>query len=76
VGGKISTNNGGIELSVAEGLAAELECTTHNGRIRVRVPNSTSESGDQCVRATIGGGGPPLAISTHNGSIKVQPARG
>lgn len=76
VGGKISTNNGGIELSVADGLASELECSTRNGRIRVKVPNSTTESGDQRVRATIGGGGPPLAISTHNGSIKVQPVKG
>jgi hypothetical protein len=74
VSGTITTHNGGVELAVAEGVASQIHCTTHNGHIKMEVPNESTEVSTRLVKASIGGGGPPLAISTHNGSIKVRPA--
>ena len=72
---RMVTVNGGILLSVAPGVNAELDATVVNGGIRVQdgLSLSNDEHSRQRVAGRIGNGGPRLVVQTTNGGVRVGP---
>ena len=72
---RMVTVNGGVMLSVAPGVNADLEATVVNGGVLVQ--DGLSLSGDersrQRVAGRIGSGGPRLVVQTTNGGVRVGP---
>jgi len=72
---RMVTVNGGVMLSVAPGVNADLEATVVNGGVSVQ--DGLSLSGDersrQRVTGRIGSGGPRLVVQTTNGGVRVGP---
>jgi Putative adhesin len=70
---RMVTVNGGVMLSVAPTVNAELEATVVNGGVLVQ--DGLSLSGDersrQRVAGRIGSGGPRLVVQTTNGGVRV-----
>jgi hypothetical protein len=70
---RMVTVNGGVMLSVAPGVNADLEATVVNGGVLVQ--DGLSLSGDersrQRVAGRIGSGGPRLVVQTTNGGVRV-----
>jgi hypothetical protein len=70
---RMVTVNGGVILSVAPGVNADLEATVVNGGVRVQ--DGLSLSGDersrQRVAGRIGNGGPRLVVQTTNGGVRI-----
>jgi len=75
VGGTITTQNGAVEVAIADNLATQLRCTAQNGEIKLDVPNQSTSVSSRVIKATLGEGGPPLSISTQNGGVRIRPAR-
>ena len=71
------TVNGGVTLSVAPGVNANLEATVVNGGVQVRegIQFSADEQSRQRVAGRIGTGGPRLVVQTTNGGVRLG-ARG
>jgi len=75
----VTTGDGDIKIELPEGLSADVEARTGDGRIRVR--NAGVEIGDRdsdeddnrrSARFRIGGGGKPLRLRTSSGSITIE----
>jgi hypothetical protein len=72
---KLSTVNGSIELSLPEGLSAEVKATTVNGSIETDFPISvTGKVSRRSLNGTIGSGGRQLELGTVNGGITLRKA--
>ena len=70
---EFSTVNGGIDVSLPAGVAADLDARTTNGGIHSDFGVLTHGSQDRHrLRGTIGGGGPDLDLSTVNGRISLR----
>lgn len=71
-----TTVNGGITLTLPEGLATEVRAETVNGDLETDFPLTVSgRFGPRRMRGTIGGGGNrTLELSTVNGSIRIRKA--
>jgi hypothetical protein len=76
INGRVTTHNGGVRLSVGEGISTSLDCRTANGRVRCKVPLVLSESGRQRLVGTLGAGAGNLKVTTHNGSVTITKAEG
>ena len=74
VAGSITTHNGGVEIVVGDAMSARLVASTHNGGIRCAVPLSEMESSRRKLEGVLGGGAGRLAVTTHNGSVRVKTA--
>ena len=72
---RMVTVNGGVMLSVAPGVNADLEATVVNGGVLVQdsLPLSGDERSRQRVAGRIGSGGPRLVVQTTNGGVRVGP---
>jgi hypothetical protein len=70
---RMVTVNGGIMLSVAPSVNADLEATVVNGGVRVQdgLSLSNDEHSRQRVAGRIGSGGPRLIVQTTNGGVRV-----
>ena len=70
---RMVTVNGGVMLSVAPGVNADLEATVVNGGVSVQdgLPLSGDERSRQRVSGRIGSGGPRLIVQTTNGGVRV-----
>jgi DUF4097 and DUF4098 domain-containing protein YvlB/predicted thioesterase len=70
------TVNGGITLTLPEGVATEVRAETVNGDLETDFPMTvTGRFGPRHMRGTIGGGGNrTLELSTVNGSIRIKKA--
>jgi len=69
---KFSTVNGSITLHLPAFLSANLHATTLNGEIQSDFPiSATGTINRRRIDGTIGNGGPPLTLSTVNGSVKL-----
>jgi hypothetical protein len=70
---RMVTVNGGVIISVAPGVNADLEATVVNGGVRVQ--DGLSLSGDERSRERVAGrigtGGPRLVVQTTNGGVRV-----
>jgi hypothetical protein len=67
----LETTNGGVSLSIPRGYSAELETGTVNGGLRTDVPLTVQGRLDRQVRATLGGGGPLVKVTTTNGGVRI-----
>jgi hypothetical protein len=67
------TVNGGVMLTVASGVNANLEATVVNGGIQVRdgLQLSVEEQSRQRVAGRIGSGGPRVVVQTTNGGVRL-----
>lgn len=75
VHGEIVSYNGDIELTLGQTFAADVDCESYNGRIKSRVPWEVSEMSRGKAVGRIGAGGGKLGVTTHNGSIRIEPAK-
>jgi hypothetical protein len=71
--GTLETGTGSIEVGFPEDAGTDLDAHTRTGRIRVDHGDSVSRERDQHrLVAQINGGGPPLAVHTSTGSIRLR----
>lgn len=70
---RMVTVNGGVRLTVAPGINADLEATVVNGGVSVQdgFPLSGDERSRQRVAGRLGNGGPRLVVQTTNGGVRV-----
>lgn len=68
----LRTTNGGITLSVPDGFAANLTASTVHGGIDTDFPVTMQGRIGRSINAEIGGGGPPVRLSTTNGGIDIR----
>ncbi|MFN7937556.1 MAG: DUF4097 family beta strand repeat-containing protein [Bryobacteraceae bacterium] len=66
----VQTTNGGVHLNVPQNYSAQLEAGTVNGRLHVEGASVDKEA--RSYRGTIGAGGPPVRLMTHNGGVHVE----
>lgn len=71
----LSGINGGVELRLADNLNASLEAHGMNGKVSSDLPGVNVVSSDRSTySAQIGSGGPQIAISGVNGSVRLTRA--
>lgn len=79
----VSTTNGGINLTLPSGYAANIESSTINGGFRSDIPalNITTENIEGSrnnrskeIKTAINGGGAPIKLTTRNGGVKIGTA--
>jgi hypothetical protein len=72
---KLKTVNGGIEMTMPEGLSADVKASTVNGDIQTDFPLTvTGRISRRKLEGTIGSGGRILELETVNGSIELLKA--
>jgi DUF4097 and DUF4098 domain-containing protein YvlB len=70
---KLWTGDGNIDLWLPEGVSADLDATTGDGRVTVDFPVKTTEKVERtAVRGPMNGGGQQLQIHTGDGNIKLE----
>jgi hypothetical protein len=72
IGGTIRTHNGAVRITVSDRTSSNVTCTTHNGRVSFEPAMRVSKVGRTRVEGQLGDGGRPLAVTTHNGSIRMK----
>jgi len=79
--GNIKSHNGSIRLRLAEDANAQLVCTTHNGHVdyddldnnaSLTIIKGGRHRQEEKVTVTLGQGGTPLMVGSHNGSIRLR----
>ncbi len=68
----VETNNGGVHLRIPEQYSAQLETGTVNGGLNVDFPVTVQGRVDRQINVTLGSGGAPIRVRTHNGGVKVS----
>ena len=69
---EVNTGDGHVILRLPEGLAADLDAHTNDGRIDLELPLLTSKlGGSNDVRGKLNGGGLALKIRTGDGAIRI-----
>lgn len=76
VRGTVTTHNGSIEVLLGEKVSAELACRTHNGGISCNVPLEEINISRGRLSGKVGAGEGRLAVTTHNGSVRIKSAPG
>lgn len=74
VAGDIVTNNGGVRVTVGAATATNVDCTTYNGGIHAGAGIDVQKSSRHRLEGTVGAGGSPLKVRTHNGGIRLKKA--
>ncbi|MCC6327968.1 MAG: hypothetical protein IT174_05590 [Acidobacteria bacterium] len=75
----VATTNGGVNLTVPQGYAANIETGTVNGGFKSDIPelNVTTENvlggyrKSVEIRTAINGGGAPIRVTTRNGGVRI-----
>lgn len=70
--GRLESHNGGIEASMGNAVHTTIAAETHNGSISVPEHAKTLERKKSRLRCEIGNGNGKLAVTTHNGSIRIR----
>ncbi len=68
----VETSNGGVHLRIPSQYSAQLETGTVNGGFNIDFPLTVQGRVDREVNATLGSGGAPIRVRTHNGGVKVS----
>jgi DUF4097 and DUF4098 domain-containing protein YvlB len=68
----VETSNGGVHLRIPEQYSAQLETGTVNGGFNIDFPITVRGRVDREITATLGAGGAPIRVRTHNGGVKVS----
>jgi DUF4097 and DUF4098 domain-containing protein YvlB len=72
---ELSTNNGGITVSMPAGYSAHVQAETTNGRIESDFPITVSgQIRPRQLDTNIGSGGSPIHLTTHNGAVSLRRA--
>jgi hypothetical protein len=71
-GWKLSTVDGSVTLRLPKSLSFNLEASSVDGHISISGPAQFVSRSHHKVVATLGQGGPPLSISTTEGSVTVE----
>ena len=74
--GTITTHNGGVKVFVGANTSSNLDCRTHNGSIRCKAPLSDEHRSRRRLTGRLGGGDGELAVTTHNGGVRVDNTAG
>lgn len=69
---RAATTNGGIEVTLPEGLKANLKASTVNGKINTDFPVTVKGLVSKSVDGVINGGGRLIHLKTVNGSIRLK----
>ncbi len=72
--GSIQSHNGRLVLRASPDISARFDCQTHNGGIDFELPGQP-ERGKRTLKATVGSGGAPVQMVTHNGRIQILSGR-
>ncbi|MCK4658630.1 MAG: DUF4097 family beta strand repeat protein [Phycisphaerae bacterium] len=72
VEGEICSHNGGIGVTLADSVAAKLDCSTSNGRIHCDSQLDEALIKKNSLTGSLRGGKKTLHIKTSNGSIKIE----
>lgn len=79
--GSVKSHNGSIELRMADDANVQLVCNTENGRIDyddlghdalITITKGGGYKRGEKLTATLGQGGQPLVVETHNASISLK----
>ena len=68
----VETSNGGVHLRIPEQYSAQLETGTVNGGFNIDFPLMVQGRVDREINATLGSGGAPIRVRTHNGGVKLS----
>lgn len=68
----VETSNGGVHLRIPSQYSAQLETGTINGGFNIDFPLTVQGRVDREINATLGSGGAPIRVRTHNGGVKVS----
>ncbi len=69
----LRTTNGGVTLTLPEGFRADLETGTVNGSFDTEFPITVrGQLRSNRISTQLNGGGPPIHISTTNGSVRIR----
>lgn len=69
----ISTGDGSVDAALPDGLQANVDARTRDGRISVNLPVTVEgEISKSSIRGKLNGGGPPLTIRTGDGSVRLH----
>ncbi|MDF1503766.1 DUF4097 family beta strand repeat-containing protein [Roseisolibacter sp. H3M3-2] len=68
----VRTQNGAVRVAVPSRYDAELEVGTVNGRFDIDFPMTVSGRIGRTLRTRLGAGGPPVRVTTTNGSVTVE----
>ncbi len=73
---ELSTTNGGVRITMPANYSANVRAETGTGRVQsdFPLPLETGKTRSQHVEFAIGSGGPPIHITTGNGSIQLKRA--
>ncbi len=73
---ELSTHNGGVTIAMPAQFSARIQAETGMGRISSDFPIPTDLSSDRSRKLdfNVGAGGPPIHITTGNGSIRLKRA--
>jgi hypothetical protein len=66
----LQTGDGSVALGLPRGLGARIEASTGDGRVTSGFP--LQHLGDSRVAGDINGGGPPIVVTTGDGSIQLS----
>lgn len=70
---ELSTHNGGVTVAMPSHYSARIQAETGMGRIQSDFPLPQDANGrSQRLDFAVGGGGPPIHITTGNGSIRLK----
>lgn len=67
----VETSNGGVYLQIPAHYSAQLETGTVNGGFNIDFPLTVQGRIDREINATLGSGGAPIRVRTHNGGVKI-----
>lgn len=74
-GMKLNTTNGSIDMRLAQGVSADVEASTVNGRIRSDLSAANVNIEDKHdAKFTLGAGGAKIEARTVNGSVRISGA--
>ena len=76
IAGIVESHNGEIEVALDKSASSEISCETHNGQVHFELPVEATSKSHGKVRAKLGSGAGKLALSTHNGDIRVRAVGG
>ncbi|MDX1501889.1 MAG: hypothetical protein R3325_05960 [Thermoanaerobaculia bacterium] len=68
----LRTTNGGVTIEVPEGYAADLEVGTVNGGMKFDFPVTLEGDVRRRMELELGGGGPPVRVTTTNGGFRLR----
>lgn len=68
----VDTGSGSVELTVPDGMGAELELKTGSGGIDVDLPVDGARRGRGYFRGRVGDGGARVRVETGSGSVRVR----